>query len=62
MKGQVDPTRQRDEAGLTWPIVEFDHRDPLFQRAAVTGVIVSRQSAIKQLDHLLIVLGDLHDR
>ena len=21
--------RQRDEAGMTWPIVEFDHRDPL---------------------------------
>jgi hypothetical protein len=57
VKGQVDPTRQRDEAGMTWPIVEFDHRDPLFQRAAVTGVIVYRQTAIKQLAHLLI-FGD----
>ena len=57
VKGQVDPTRQRDEAGLTWPVVEFDHRDTLFQRAAITGVIVYRQTAIKQLDHLLI-FGD----
>jgi len=57
VKGQVDPARQRDEAGLTWPIVEFDHRDPLFQRAAVTGVIVARQTAIRQLQNLLI-FGD----
>jgi glucose/arabinose dehydrogenase len=57
VKGQVDSTRQRDEAGLTWPIVEFDHRDPLFQRAAVTGVIIYRQTAIRQLAHLMI-FGD----
>ncbi len=57
VKGQVDPSRQRDEAGLTWPVVEFDHRDPLFQRAAVTGVVVYRQTAIRQLQNLLI-FGD----
>ena len=57
VKGQVDSSRQRDEAGLTWPIVEFDHRDPLFQRAAVTGVIVYRQTTIRQLQHLMI-FGD----
>jgi glucose/arabinose dehydrogenase len=57
VNGQVDPARQRDEAGLTWPIVEFDHRDPLFQRAAITGVIIYRQSSVAQLQNLLI-FGD----
>jgi hypothetical protein len=57
VKGQVDPTKQRDEPGLTWPIVEFDHRDTLFQRAAITGVCIYRQTAIRQLEHLM-VFGD----
>jgi glucose/arabinose dehydrogenase len=57
VKGQVDPSRQRDEAGMTWPVVEYDHRDPLFQRAAITGVIVYRQSAIRQLQNMM-VFGD----
>ena len=57
VKGQVDPTRQRDEPGMTWPIVEFDHRDPLFQRAAITGVIIYRRTAIRELEHSLI-FGD----
>jgi Glucose / Sorbosone dehydrogenase len=57
VKGQVDPTRKRDEAGMTWPIVEFDHRDPLFQRAAITGVIIYRQSYIRELQNKLI-FGD----
>jgi hypothetical protein len=57
VKGQVDTTRQRDEAGLTWPIVEYDHRDPLFQRAAITGLIIYRRSEIRQLRNLMI-FGD----
>ncbi len=57
VKGQVDTTRQRDEPGLTWPIVEYDHRDPLFQRAAITGLIIYRQNAIRQLRNLMI-FGD----
>ena len=57
VKGQVDPARQRDEPGLTWPVVEYDHRDPLFQRAAITGLIIYRQTTIKQLQHLMI-FGD----
>ena len=57
VNGQVDPGRQRDEAGLTWPIVEYDHRDLLFQRAAITGVIIYRQAAVKPLQNLLI-FGD----
>jgi hypothetical protein len=54
---QVDLANPRSEAGLTWPIVEFDHRDPLFQRVAITGVYVYRQTAIRQLEHLMI-FGD----
>ena len=57
VKGQVDASRQRDEPGMTWPVVEYDHRDLLFQRAAITGLIVYRQTAIKQLQHLMI-FGD----
>jgi hypothetical protein len=53
----VDPKQVRTEAGLTWPVVEYDHRDPLFQRAAITGVIIYRQTAIRQLQDLLI-FGD----
>ena len=57
VKGQVDTTRQRDEAGLTWPVVEYDHRDPLFQRAAITGLIIYRRNEIRQLQNLMI-FGD----
>jgi hypothetical protein len=57
VKGQVDTTRQRDEAGLTWPVVEYDHRDPLFQRAAITGLIIYRRTEIRQLQNLMI-FGD----
>ena len=57
VNGQVDASRQRDEPGLTWPVVEFDHRDPLFQRAAITGVCFYRGTAIRQLQHLMI-FGD----
>jgi hypothetical protein len=53
----VDASTQRSEPGMTWPIVEFDHRDPLFQRAAVTGVIVYRQTAIRPLLNKMI-FGD----
>ena len=54
---QIDMTSPRSEAGMTWPIVEFDHKDPLFQRAAITGVYVYRQTAIRQLQHLML-FGD----
>jgi Glucose / Sorbosone dehydrogenase len=57
VKGEVDPTRQRDEPGLTWPVVEYDHRDLLFQRAAITGLIICRQTAIKALLNKMI-FGD----
>jgi hypothetical protein len=54
---QVDLTAPRSEAGMTWPIAEFDHTDPLVQRAAVTGVYVYRQGNIKALQNL-IIFGD----
>ncbi len=54
----VSPANPRSEAGMTWPAVEYDHKDPLLMNSvAVTGVIVYRQTAIPQLTHLLI-FGD----
>jgi glucose/arabinose dehydrogenase len=53
----VDMSGPRSESGMTWPVAEFDHRDPLLQRAAITGVYVYRETAIKQLQNLLI-FGD----
>jgi glucose/arabinose dehydrogenase len=54
---QVDLAEPRSEAGMTWPIAEFDHTDPLFQRAAITGVFVNRQSDIKPLQNKML-FGD----
>jgi glucose/arabinose dehydrogenase len=55
---QVDLDSARGDAGLTWPIVEYDHKDPLLQRVvAITGVTVYRSKEIKQLTDLLI-FGD----
>ena len=40
----------RSEAGMTWPVAEFDHtRSAARERAAITGVYVYRENAIKQL-------------
>jgi len=56
---QVDLDGARSEAGLTWPLVEYDHKDPLLQRlAAITGLTVYRGTEIKQLMNLLI-FGDI---
>jgi glucose/arabinose dehydrogenase len=54
---QIDLANPRSEAGMTWPIAEYDHTDPLLTRAAVTGVYVYREKEIKQLQNLLI-FGD----
>jgi glucose/arabinose dehydrogenase len=57
---QVELSNPRSEAGMTWPVVEYDHRDPLLtptKRAAITGVYVYRQNTIKQLANLMI-FGD----
>ena len=58
MQRQVDLDNPRSEAGLVWPIVEYDHKDPLFQQlVAITGVTVYRDKAIGALQNKLI-FGD----
>ena len=55
--GQVGTTTPRDPQ-VTYPIIEFDHTDPLFQRSvAVTGVFSYRDKAVEQLTNKLI-FGD----
>jgi hypothetical protein len=54
---RVDTSNPRSEAGLTWPVAEYDHTDPLLTRAAVTGVFVYREKDIRQLQNL-ILFGD----
>jgi len=53
----VGTANQRGDAKMTYPVVEYDHRDPLLNRAAATGVYVYRQSAIGSLTSKLI-FGD----
>ena len=54
----VNPNNPRSESGLIYPIVEYDHDDPLLQRqTAITGVYVLRKSPVPQLNNLLI-FGD----
>jgi len=49
---------RRGDPEVTYPILEFDHTDPLLQRSvAITGVIAYRQKAIPQLTNKLI-FGD----
>jgi glucose/arabinose dehydrogenase len=56
--GQVDTENPRGDPQVTYPIVEFDHTDPLFQRSvAITGVYAYRATVIKQLTNKLI-FGD----
>jgi glucose/arabinose dehydrogenase len=54
---QVDMSNPRGDKTMTWPIAEFDHTDPLLQRAAITGVFVYREKEIEQLQNLMI-FGD----
>jgi hypothetical protein len=56
--GAVGVENRRGDPKVTYPIVEFDHTDPLFQRSvAVTGVFAYRETAIRQLTNKLI-FGD----
>jgi hypothetical protein len=55
---QVGTTNPRGDAEVTFPIVEYNHTDPLFRRqVAVTRVYVYRDAAVKQLTGKLI-FGD----
>jgi hypothetical protein len=54
----VSLANPRSDPKVSYPVVEYDHTDPLLQRqVAITGVFVSRQKAIPQLADLL-VFGD----
>jgi hypothetical protein len=56
--GGVSLANPRSDPKVSYPVVEYDHTDPLFQRqVAVTGIFVYRQRAIPQLADLL-VFGD----
>ena len=49
---------QRGDPKVTYPIVEYDHRDPLFgPQVATTGVVVYRGTAIPALANL-VLFGD----
>jgi hypothetical protein len=55
----VSLDKPRSEPGLTWPIVEFDHRDPILQTStAITGLYVYRQNAVPALTNRMI-FGDI---
>lgn len=54
---QVSTANRRGGTGVTFPVVEFDHRDPLLQRSAITGVYVYRQGDVRPLANLMI-FGD----
>ena len=57
-RGGLDLNNPRSDAAMTYPIAEYDHRDPILQgRAAVTGVIVYRDGNIRQLRDR-IIFGD----
>jgi len=53
----VDTSNPRGDPAMTYPIAEFDHTDPLFGLAAVTGVVVYRSAHIPALANR-IVFGD----
>lgn len=55
---EVGLDKPRADPAVTYPIVEFDHTDPLFQKSvAITGVFVYRDMFVRQLRNKLI-FGD----
>jgi len=55
---QIGLTGQRGDPKVTYPLVEYDHRDPLFgPQVAITGVVVYRGTAIPALANL-VLFGD----
>lgn len=56
---EVSTEDQRGDAKMIFPIVEFDHTDPLFpsSRLAATGIYAYREKEMKQLTGMLI-FGD----
>ena len=61
LRGAVSLADPRGEAGFVYPVVEYDHLDPLFQSltaVAVTGLAVYRHDAVPRLANL-VLFGDL---
>jgi hypothetical protein len=55
---EVSVEGQRSDAKMVYPIVDYDHTDPLLQRlAAATGIYAYRDRTVPQLTDLLI-FGD----
>ena len=55
---EVSLADPRGESGLTFPVAEYGHVNPLLQsRSAVTGVVVYRETAIPQLVNR-VLFGD----
>lgn len=54
---KVGLANQRGDPAVTFPVVEYDHTDPLLRGPAITGVYAYRQTAITQLTKKLI-FGD----
>jgi hypothetical protein len=56
---EVSTEDQRSDPKMVYPIVEYDHTDPLLQRlAAATGIYAYREKAVPQLTNKLI-FGDI---
>lgn len=59
---QVDLASPRSAPGMTWPVIEYDHTDPiLLVRAGITGLVIYRVTgpdAIPALANLMI-FGDI---
>jgi glucose/arabinose dehydrogenase len=55
----VDPSQKRADPKVTYPVVEYDHKDPtlLPARQAITGVVVQRSTNIPQLANM-VIFGD----
>lgn len=56
--GGISLTGQRGDPGMTFPVAEYDHDDPILQsRSAITMGVVYRARAIPQLSNL-VLFGD----
>lgn len=58
-RSALDTSDPRSDPSMTYPIAEYDHRDPILTgRAAVTGLVIYRAAEIPQLAGR-ILFGDL---
>jgi hypothetical protein len=56
---EISIEEQRGDPKMIYPIVDYDHTDPLLQRlAAATGIYAYRDKAVPQLTNLLIFVDN----